>query len=100
MDHLNEGEKFLHLDDWKAQLRCSLPGHNDNVDRNVSDFWDFPDSEDVVIKEIGSPYIKKLSTSLNEFTQRWLFFELVGQVFEHLKIFNWDDFVDDSDGQA
>ncbi|KAL8717117.1 MAG: hypothetical protein Q9225_005615 [Loekoesia sp. 1 TL-2023] len=62
-------------------------------ERKLIDFIQLPQALGWKIEENGDRSLETGSAELDEVTQRWLYFEVLAQVFGHLPDYQWEDFV-------
>lgn len=94
---------FEHLGDVyfdKVQLYCHpgvLSGESDGrTVRTFNDFVNLPKLLGWTFDENGERSMDSGSDGLESVTQRWLYFELLAQVFGHLPDYRWQDFVQEN----
>ena len=98
MEHLSDSNNPSAFPD-KVPLYCQLPSGEYRTDRTLEEFWNLPENLGWSIEEDGEPRSKELRYTFNEVTQRWLYFEVLAQVFGDLPTFRWADFLKtDDDG--
>ncbi|KAI4231632.1 MAG: hypothetical protein LQ349_005482 [Xanthoria aureola] len=61
----------------------------------LSDFFQLPQTLGWTFQENGDKSMDSGSADLDKVTQRWLYFEVLAQVFGHLPDYSWEDFVKD-----
>ena len=101
MDHLSDEYNSFAFPD-KIRLICnpSKPSF-DTRERCLNDFVDLPQQLGWSIHENGDRLLETGSLDLNAVTQRWLYFEVLAQVFGHLPNYQWEDFtLTDQSGQS
>lgn len=62
-------------------------------ERKLSDFFQLPKRLGWNIEENGKRFMEFGTAGLDHVTQRWLYFEVLAQVFGHLPDYRWDHFV-------
>ena len=98
MEHLSDSNNPSVFPD-KVPLFCTLPLEEYKENRTLQEFWILPESLGWSIGEDGDLQPKDSRYTLNEVTQRWLYFEVLAQMFGDLHRFRWTDFLKtDDDG--
>ncbi|KAL8860867.1 MAG: hypothetical protein Q9178_002622 [Gyalolechia marmorata] len=62
-------------------------------ERKLSDFFNLPEKLGWNIQENGIKLTERGYAGINDVIQRWLYFEVLAQVFGHLPDYKWEDFV-------
>ncbi|KAL8937263.1 MAG: hypothetical protein Q9216_004511 [Gyalolechia sp. 2 TL-2023] len=99
-DHLNE-IKFDQVPLYCDLFDTSSDVHECSV-RKFSDFVSLPETLGWSIRENGDkePLADPAPANLDKVTQRWLYFEVLAQVFGHLPDYEWEQFLrSDQSGQ-
>ncbi|KAI4184971.1 MAG: hypothetical protein L6R41_004406 [Letrouitia leprolyta] len=95
---MHEHLRNVTFDFEKVELYCDPADHAlDSQDRTVRTFNDFvelPERLGWTIHENGERRINFGSATLENVTQRWLYFEVLAQTFGHLPDYKWSDFVE------
>ena len=101
MDHLGDEYNNFTFPD-KIRLICNPSNPSlDTRERCLNDFVELPQRLGWRIHENGKRELETGSLDLNAVTQRWLYFEVLAQVFGHLPTYRWQDFtLTDPSGQS
>lgn len=95
-EHLRDAhDEFSFPDRVLCYCNPSVPsfGGRPNKESKLSDFFQIPELLGWTFQENGEKCLDKDKAGLNEVTQRWLYFEVLAQVFGHLPDYQWQDFV-------
>ena len=95
-EHLRDDSNEFTFPD-KLLLYCdpsepSFDGQN-GKERTLKDFVQLPQSFGWKIQENGDRSLETGSSDIDTVTQRWLYFEVLAQVFGHLPDYQWEHFV-------
>ncbi|KAL8757991.1 MAG: hypothetical protein Q9184_004062 [Pyrenodesmia sp. 2 TL-2023] len=95
-EHLSDENNELAFSD-KATLYCdpSEPsfGARQSKESKLCDFFNLPKMLGWNIQEDGARRMVSGTATLDHVIQRWLYFEVLAQVFGHLPDYKWQDFV-------
>ncbi len=95
-EHLrNDNNEFTFPDHVMLYCNPSEPsfGTPQRKASKLSDFFQLPQKLGWTFQENGDKSMDSGSADLDEVTQRWLYFEVLAQVFGHLPDYSWEDFV-------
>ena len=101
MEHLRDDYNEFTFPD-KVRLLCdpSVPSLG-RQERNLNDFVQLPQRLGWKINENGDRELETGSLLIDHVMQRWLYFEVLAQVFGHLPDYQWEHFVmTDPSGQS
>ena len=97
MDHLSDASGIVHNE--LIEVRCRLPSMI-NETRTLSDFWDLPKNEGWIVEEDGTKKTTRATAcTFDQLTQKWLYFEILAQVFSHLSSFDMRSFIKQINGK-
>ncbi|KAL9121962.1 MAG: hypothetical protein Q9187_001487 [Circinaria calcarea] len=101
MEHLRDDYNDFTFP-YKVHLLCDPSAPLlDRQERNLNDFVQLPQLLGWKIHENGDREFENGSLLIDEVMQRWLYFEVLAQVFGHLPGYQWDHFVIiDTSGQS
>lgn len=92
MEHLRDDYNDFTFPD-KVRLLCDPSSPPlDRQERNLNDFLRLPQRLGWKIHENGDRELETGSLLLDQVTQRWLYFEVLAQVFGHLPGYQWEHF--------
>ena len=96
MEHLSDGNNAF-VFEHKVRCCCYSQLPDDDYARSraltLEDFWKLPNTLGWSIDENGEAQSEEQRCSLDQVTQRWLWFEVLAQVFGDLPQFRWNDFI-------
>ena len=102
MEHLRDDDNEFTFDD-KLFLFCnpSFPPFNRAQSRSLNDFVELPERLGWRVSEDGTREMEGGKSDFNSVAQRWLYFEVLAQVFGHLPNYEAEHFIKrDPSGQA
>ncbi|KAL8834556.1 MAG: hypothetical protein Q9176_007439 [Flavoplaca citrina] len=101
-EHLRDAYNEFSFPD-KVCLYCDPSGPTSavrpNKESKLVDFFHLPGKLGWTFQENGEKSLELGTAGLNEVTQRWLYFEVLAQVFGHLDDYRWEHFVQ-ADGSS